>query len=1445
MSSVEDKIVGMKFDNKQFEPAAKQTLSTLDRLKAALNFGGVKNKGLEDIQASANKFSLGNVMNAASQVGGKFSAMSVLAIGALASIANRAVGVGVQITKALTIEPMMDGFREYETKIGSIQTIMSNTARYGTKLPEVNKVLNDLNHYADKTIYNFGEMTKNIGLFTNAGIKVKDAASMIKGFSNEAAASGTTSQGAAGAAYQLSQALSTGTIRLMDWRSLSNVGMGNKNMQKDLITLADSMGTLKKAGISAKDVGKDFNGSLEKKWLSADVMSKYLKIMAGDMSDAQMKSLGLNDAQIKLFKDTQQDAEDAATKVRTFSQLTGTLKEAVGSSWGQTAEILFGGFDQATDLFTGINDKLTDPKKGIISKMNNARNNLLSGWSKMGGRNDVIKSFGNIFNAVVKYGGMIKDAFRSIFPATTAKQLYDITHSFLEFTQNLKLSGESAKNLKKTFAGVFAIFDIGWQAVKALAGVLGDLFHFVADGSDSFLGVTANIGDFLVNLDKTIKKGDVFNKFFGSLENVVGGAKDVLVGIGKALGGLFSGVDGGPAKALGDILSNLGDRLKPLAGAAHLVGAAWDGMIKIFSGFGRLLQPVIDGIATAFSGVGTAIANALAGGDFSSVFDILNTVLLGGVLLVVKKFVKDGLKIDIDAGGGLFKAITGTFGQLTDTLKAMQSQIQAKIILEIAGAVALLAASIVILSLIDSKKLTKSLTAIGVAFGYLLGAMAILTKISGNAGFVKIPIIAASMILLATALLILSASVKILSGLSWEELAKGLVGVGAVLGMIVGVAKGLDKSGGSMLRAGLAMIPLALGILILSKAVESFGNIPIATLATGLIGMAAALVIIGLAVSLMPKTMALQAAGLVILGGALLIIGQAISNMGGMSIGEIAKGLVVLAGSLILIAAALLVMEGSLPGAAALIVAAGALAILAPALVTMSGMSWGEIAKGMVVLGGALLILSIGLALMTAALPGAAALLIASAALAILAPVLVILGGMSWEAIAKGLAAIAGAFAVLGVAGLLLTPVIPSIVLLAGALLILGVGIGLVGVGVLAIATAFSIFVAAGTAGIAVLLGMIQLIPAFMIAFAEGIGGFAVTIASQGVAFTAAFVTLIGSLLSAVITLAPKIGAAFNVLIATGLAVLITNIPKIANAGLRLIIGLMAALNRGIPLIVALSASMMIKMLNGITQKIPAIVAAAVRLISRFLDAIGNAGGKLADAGAKMVIKLVNGVASAIRSNQGAMNAAGRNLASAIASGMTGGLSDKISSIAGAAARMAHAAIAAAKNALDSHSPSKEFHKLGVYSGQGMANGLKASEFIVQKSAENVSTTALAAVKNSMKDISSGMIGAVNLDPTIKPVLDLSEVTKGASQIGGMLDQKAISADVSYRNALGIVQDQQKAQAAEAATAQPVANDKPIQFIQNNNSPKELSTVELYRNTNSQLAMAKEALKSS
>ena len=374
-ATIDEKVVEMRFDNKQFESNVQTTMSTIDKLKQKLNFKGAS-KGLDNINASAKNVNMGVLGKSIETVQAKFSALEVMGVTALANLTNSAVNAGKRMVSALTIDPIKTGFNEYETKMNSVQTIMSNTASKGTTMADVTRVLDELNTYADKTIYNFQEMTRNIGTFTAAGVGLEESASAIQGIANLAAASGSNSQQASTAMYQLSQALAAGTVKLMDWNSVVNAGMGGEKFQEALKSTAREMGISVDSMIEKHG---SFRESLTEGWITADVLNttlkKFTKEGAAEYADAMVKSGKYTKEQADALKAEAQAMEDAATKVKTFTQLWDTTKEAVQSGWAQTWELIIGDFEEAKETLSALSDWINN----IIGKSADARNKLLKG----------------------------------------------------------------------------------------------------------------------------------------------------------------------------------------------------------------------------------------------------------------------------------------------------------------------------------------------------------------------------------------------------------------------------------------------------------------------------------------------------------------------------------------------------------------------------------------------------------------------------------------------------------------------------------------------------------------------------------------------------------------------------------------------------------------------------------------------------------------------------------------------------------------------------------------------------------------------------------------------------------------------------------------------------------------------------------------------------------
>lgn len=358
-TSIDNKVVEMRFDNKQFESATAQTMSTLDKLKQKLNFGDSA-KSLDGLNNAAKNVNMSGLSGAVETVRMRFSALQVMGVTALANITNSAVNAGKTLLKSLTIDPIKTGFNEYELKMGSIQTIMAST---GASLETVNKYLEELNKYSDQTIYSFQDMTSSIGKFTNAGVSLEDAVLAIKGISNEAAVSGANANEASRAMYNFSQALSAGYVKLIDWKSIENANMATVEFKNQLIESAVAAGTLKKAGDgmyktldgNLMNATKNFNDTLQDQWMTSEVLISTLGKYADESTDIGKK------------------ATQAATEVKTFSQMLDTLKESAQSGWAQTWEIIFGDFNEGKALWT----KISETVGGAIESITEARNKML------------------------------------------------------------------------------------------------------------------------------------------------------------------------------------------------------------------------------------------------------------------------------------------------------------------------------------------------------------------------------------------------------------------------------------------------------------------------------------------------------------------------------------------------------------------------------------------------------------------------------------------------------------------------------------------------------------------------------------------------------------------------------------------------------------------------------------------------------------------------------------------------------------------------------------------------------------------------------------------------------------------------------------------------------------------------------------------------------------
>ena len=1269
-TTIDERVVEMRFDNKQFEQNIQTSLSSLDKLKKSLNLEGAA-KGLETVNDAANKCSgnMSPLSNAVETVRVRFSALEVMAITALQNITNSALAAGKNLVSAFIIDPIKTGFEEYEAQINAVQTILANTSSKGTTLDQVNNALDELNHYADMTIYNFTEMTRNIGTFTAAGVDLDTSVAAIKGIANIAALSGSNSQQASTAMYQLSQALAAGTVKLQDWNSVVNAGMGGQVFQDALKE------TAKVHGIAIDEMIKDegsFRETLSKGWLTSDILTETLAKFTGDLNEDQLRTMGYADDQIKSIMEMSKTANDAATKVKTFTQLFDTLKEAAQSGWTQSWEIIVGDFEEAKELLTEVSDTFS----AVINTSADARNKMLQDWKDLGGRTMMIEAVKNVFEGLVSVAKSVREAFNEIFPPMTGKQLAEITERIRDLTAKFKMGEESSKNLKNTFKGVFAVLDIVGQAFKAVAGGVGELIGLFLPAGNGVLSLTGSFGEYLVKLDETVKKTDIFGKAVSTVVDIV---KTVITFVktagekvkefGKAAGEKF---DFPGFELFHSFLERVHDRMAQIGDGAgkmksgvivafEMMGEALEKckFLKVMEALWTAVKVIAGGIADAVGTMMGTLAEKLGNADFSGVLDILNSIAVGGIALSVSKFLKSVTE-PLEGLNGVLEGVTGILDRVRGCFEAYQTNLKAVTLLTIGAAIALLAGSIVAISLIDSDKLSVSLGAITVLFANLLGAMAIFNKISSDTG--KVFKACTAMIAMSVAVSILAGALKKVSDLDWGELARGLVGIAGLTTIVVASSKAMASSqkqvmkgatsliifgaaikilasacedlsklqwdelgrgltGVGVLFAEIAvflrvakfngkMISTATGIVILSAAMKvlasackDFGQMEWSEIGKGLAGIGGLLAELAVFTNLAGNAKHVMSTGvaLIAIGAAMKIFASAVKDFGQLQWDEIGRGLTAMGGALAEVAIAVNLMPKNMIGiGTGLVIVGGALEIIANCMSKFGGMQWEEIGRGLTVMGGALAELAISLNFMKGTLGGSAALLVASGALAVLAPVLSILGALSWEAIAKGLISIAGAFTIIGVAGSVLTPLVPTILALSGAFALIGAGVLTIGAGLLAAGTGLSAlaigFTALATAGAAgataivaaltdIVTGIAGLIPAVLTKVGEGIIAICKVIAAG----------------------APAIGEAVKAVVLTLIDVFVSCVPQLADGALQLVVGVLAALVTYTPQIVDLAFKFLIGILDGIASNLPSLIKAGVDVLVAFFAGIVDA----------------------------------------------------------------------------------------------------------------------------------------------------------------------------------------------------------------------------------------------
>lgn len=1287
MSSVDDRIVNMQFNNKQFTQGAAESQRALEGLDKTLANTG-KGSGLTTMGSAVDGISA------------KFSAMQVAGVAAFGTIVSKATTAGLGLIKSLTLDPITQGFGEYTTNLNSIQTVMANT---GEDVNTVNGYMQKLNTYSDQTIYNFSQMAKNIGTFTAAGVDLATATASIQGIANIAALSGSSADQASTAMYQLSQAIAAGRVGLMDWNSVVNAGMGGKVFQTALTRTAAAMGTISKAAIGSEGPmqrltinGESFRNSISAagtsgSWLTSDVLVNTLASLDGRFSriqlglngysgaaaDAQIQQARLNleqklgvkytDEQFKSLLDVADKSYEAATVVKTLPQLLSVVKESIGSIWANTFQILLGNFEQSKALWSSVSKQITGPS-GFITKMGSAWTGLLRSFVETGGRTKVLSGLGRIFRNLGKVMGALKGAFSDIFPPASGNALKNISKGFNQFTRYLILNKDTISNLRTIFGGFFSILHIGFELIKGAFKLVGNVFKAVLDNSDGasggLLSLVASVAKVITAFDKWLTAGGRVSETMGDIGTAIGSfIGPVLAGIGAIIKAFASLVSGGGVgglstqfisiqtvieafqsstesgmKTLKALFSGVSAPLDQLSSVLGSLKDKMDGLLQSGGGVEGIFRSISAAAGSAAASglqIASGIVSGVAQGISSAAPEIWSAVsaLAESIVETFKSvlgihspstaMIDPGFNVVEGIVEGIFKGIALIGHAITAVAGALKAAFT-----QLFGDMDALDFAALINSIISGGfllALTNILNTVGNA-GFFSGFANIFDQLSNSLQAFQQNLKAQALLAIGTAVALLVGSLILLALLDPAQIGQGLGTIAVMMGLLVGSMAALSKTtkgGVTLVFISGALNEMATSILILSGAIAVLGNLDQDTINQGMAAMALSLALM--------------------VGAA-----RALSGISGQ-----------------LIAA----------GAAMLLMAVGMQAV-AVAVLMFGNLDPDTLSQGMSAM-------AIGLALMVGALRAlgslgpsialaGAAMFIVAVAMQAMAVAVLMFGKMDPDTLSQGLKGLAISIALMTVSLIALSLMGPAVLtaaasmaLMAAAMVVMASAVGTLGAmdpdvlaqGLEAVAIALALllvaalgaqFVAVGLLALGAsiaLLGLgVALAGAGMLAFATALSilavvgvaaiaimvvaieAFTALLPSIAVQVAAAFVSFLETLADA----SPRIREALGTIFEDMIGIVTDAIPVIGNLFQQLITTSIGILKASIPQYIEMGLTIIDKFLEGLARHIPNIAKSVGDLVVGFVEAFDGYLQDLIAAGTDLVVHFLEGLARAV-----------------------------------------------------------------------------------------------------------------------------------------------------------------------------------------------------------------------
>lgn len=1124
--TVDQRVVEMQFDNGQFERNVETSMGTLDKLKASLNMDGAV-KGLDSVRQASRNVDFSQMAAGVEALQSRFSTLGIVGMRAIQNLTDSAMHFANKALNFITSGVVQGGIRRamnLENAHFQLQGLLKDEE-------QVSAVMKNVNDSVDGTAYSLDSAAKVASQLAASGMRAGD--NMFKSLRAVAGVAAMTNSEYGDIGRIFTKIAGQGRLMGDDLLSLSSRGMNaaatlgeylhkSEAEVRDMVskgkidfqTFADAMDDA--FGEHAKKANESFTGSM------SNIKAALARIGALFISPLVIQ----NGPIVQLFNAIRERIND--------------IKNAIGP---------------LADQFTNSVNKMAEAAKAFITRISSE---------------DRVKIFSNIVSALTNtFSGLwsilkpINKAFKDIFPTVAADRLIDFTGKLKSLTEKIKLGNTESKNLRDTFKGVFSVLKLVTDAIMMVAKGAGNILSKITGVRGGLLGITGAIGRWLTRVTSAVKET-------GAFQAVIGGLSDYL---GRCIEGIkkFTGII--KEKLIMPGFEGLVDLLKKLW---DLVGKIGSKISDFFKGIGESFNS--NSLNGFFTALGTLL---LAKHAYKKWFDDWKPMITRWKTLLEEGFVK-GVKT---VTGGV-DTFVSALKSISSNLWAFNKSIKYDNIKKLASALLMLAAALLIISLIDSDKLASSMVVIEIFIGNLMAMVKQFDSLKGLKGLGlwqsnALGAMGVVLIQLAAAVLILAISLKKISGLNFGELMIGITGIVALVATLVTAAKIMSKEEKSITKFGGQMIIMSAAVLILATACKKLAGLSLNELAKGVAGvftLTATFVAAAKILSKDEKVVSKFAGQMLVMSLGIAIMARVCKSIAGLNWGDLAKGALGLVGVTTVLVSSAKIMstdnKKALKGAGQMVILAAAIAIMGKILSNLSGLSWEGIAKGLIAIGGGMAILAIGLNNMEGTLKGSAALLVAALSLAVLTPIMVTLSKLSWKGIAKSLIAIAGAFAVIGVAGLVLAPIIPAILALSGAIALIGLGCIAAGVGLQFFASGLAILVSVAATGATALVATLKVI-------LLGILGM---IPELSKALVAAFRSLIG--------------------------VFVQCIPALAEGILQLIVGVFETLVKYTPKIVDLVFNFLIKIFEGIAQNTPRLIKSVVdmfaSIFSGLIDALSN-----------------------------------------------------------------------------------------------------------------------------------------------------------------------------------------------------------------------------------------------